>query len=86
MYYGNVPKIFEWNGYKFFFFSNEGFPLEPCHIHVRKGGNVAKYWVGPEIELVSSYGFSSKELTLVEKCIRERKEEIRSKWDEYFNG
>jgi hypothetical protein len=32
-----VPKVFEYGGYKFFFFSNEGEPMEPCHVHVRKG-------------------------------------------------
>jgi len=85
-YYLRVPKIFEWNGYKFFFFSNEGNPLEPRHVHVRKGERVAKLWIDPEVELVSSYGFTSKELSQIEQCIRERIKEIRSKWDEYFNN
>lgn len=40
-----MPKVFEVYGYKFFFFSNEGSPLEPCHIHVRKNGNLAKFWI-----------------------------------------
>ena len=31
-----MPKIFEWKGYKFFFYANEGEPLERCHIHVMK--------------------------------------------------
>ena len=37
-YNWRMPKVFEINGFKFFFFSNEGNPLEPCHIHVRKSG------------------------------------------------
>ena len=57
-----MPKIFEWKGYKFFFFSNEGDPLEPCHIHIRKDKNVAKFWVLPEVSLASSWGMKSKEL------------------------
>ncbi|MBO5116749.1 MAG: DUF4160 domain-containing protein, partial [Treponema sp.] len=40
-----MPKVFEINGFKFFFFSNEGNPLEPCHIHVRKSGCLAKLWI-----------------------------------------
>ncbi|MCP4109321.1 MAG: DUF4160 domain-containing protein [Desulfobacteraceae bacterium] len=32
-------------GYRFFFYSNEGNPLEPLHIHVRKGEAVAKFWI-----------------------------------------
>ena len=35
-YIFTMPRVFELDGYKFFFFSNEGNPLEPCHIHVRK--------------------------------------------------
>ena len=80
-----MPKLFEWNGYKFFFFSNEGQPLEPYHIHVRKGEKIAKFWIDPKVELVWSYGFTSRELNLVETQIRERTEQIRSKWNEYFN-
>ena len=44
-----MPKIFDWKGYRFFFFSNEGDPLEHIHVHVKKGENVAKYWVMPEV-------------------------------------
>jgi hypothetical protein len=80
-----VPKIFEWNGYKFFFYSNEGYPLEPCHVHVRKGEKVAKFWIDPVVEIVSTYGFTPKDLTILEKCINERIVEIRRKWNEYFN-
>ena len=29
-------------GYRFFFFSNEGDPLEPLHIHVQNGEKQAK--------------------------------------------
>ncbi|HIS66667.1 MAG TPA: DUF4160 domain-containing protein, partial [Candidatus Scatomorpha merdipullorum] len=38
-----MPKVFEIDGFKFFFFSNEGNPQEPCHIHVRKGNGLAKF-------------------------------------------
>jgi hypothetical protein len=38
-----VPTVLRWNGYRFFFFSNEG--AEPPHIHVDKGGATAKFWL-----------------------------------------
>ena len=79
-----MPKIFEWNGFKFFFFSNEGVPLEPCHIHVRRGSAVAKFWVGERIDLDSSWEFSSKELNVIEQKIEEQKRLIMEKWDEFF--
>ncbi|HRX49634.1 MAG TPA: DUF4160 domain-containing protein [Spirochaetota bacterium] len=80
-----MPKVFEWNGYKFFFFSNEGNPVEPCHIHVRKGGNIAKFWIGDIVILDSSWGMSSKELSSLESRIEEQRELIMEKWDEFFN-
>jgi len=38
-----MPTIFLWNGYRFYFFSNEG--NEPPHVHVSKGGSAAKFWL-----------------------------------------
>ena len=80
-----MPKVFEWRGYKFFFWSNEGSPREPRHIHVRKGNATAKYWIDPEISLESAYEMSSHELKEIEEIIEERADIIRRKWDEYFN-
>lgn len=31
-----MPKVFEWRGYRFHFFSYEGTPREPVHIHIAK--------------------------------------------------
>ena len=80
-----MPSIFKWNGYNFYFYSNEGLPLEKRHIHIRKGVNVAKYFIEPEICLASSWGMSSRELNELEKQVEKNKELIRRKWDEYFN-
>jgi len=33
--FSELPKVLEYKGYKFFFFSNEGNPLEPSHIHFK---------------------------------------------------
>jgi len=57
-----MPVLFRWKGCKFLFFSNEGDPREPIHIHVRKGEAIAKFWIVPEISLAESWGFSGKEL------------------------
>lgn len=79
-----MPKIFESSGYKFFFYSNEGDPLEPAHIHVRKGILIAKFWIDPEVRLASSWGMSAKELNMLEQIVAECKDLIREKWNEYF--
>ncbi len=79
-----MPKVFEINGYRFFFFSNEGDPRERCHIHVRRGNGLAKFWIDPEIRLESSVDFSAKELRFIEKEIHEHVELIRNRWGEFF--
>ncbi len=50
-----MPAILRCEGYKLFFYSNEGNPREPLHIHIRKGEAVAKFWVAPEVRLADSY-------------------------------
>ena len=39
-----MPVILRIDGFRFFFYSNEGNPLEPAHIHVMKSGSEAKFW------------------------------------------
>ncbi|WP_373888206.1 DUF4160 domain-containing protein [Massilia sp. Root351] len=38
-----MPAVLRYKGYVFFFFSSEGTPREPAHIHVRHGNAVAKF-------------------------------------------
>ncbi len=79
-----MPVIFRYQGYRFFFFSNEGNPLEPCHIHIRKGGNIAKFWLVPEIKLAESYGMSSPELRKLSQLVKQNETLIKEKWNAYF--
>ncbi len=80
-----MPTVFRYRGYRFFFYSNEGDPLEPLHIHVIKGENIAKFWVEPNIAVAQNYGMNPAELTKLGKIINERKELIREFWNEHFN-
>lgn len=52
-----MPVVFRYQGFKFFFYSNEGNPLEPPHIHVRAAGKEAKFWLSPEVWLADIDGF-----------------------------
>lgn len=80
-----MPVILSYKGYRFFFFSNEGDPLEPVHIHVRHGENVAKYWLKPSISLDSSYGFNSRGLREIEALVREHRDTFERAWNVHFN-
>lgn len=77
-----MPTILIEKGYRFFFFSNEGF--EPKHIHVEKAEKYAKFWLDT-VSLASNYKFNSKELKIIEIVIRKHRKEMEMKWDEYFN-
>ena len=80
-----MPVVFRYKGYRFFFYSNEGDPLEPLHIHVRKGESVAKFWVAPQICVAESYGIESSELRKLARVIAENREIIERYWNEYFD-
>ncbi len=56
-----MPNVLRANGYRFFFYSNEGDPREPAHIHVMKGGAEMKIWLEPQISVAESHGFNASE-------------------------
>jgi hypothetical protein len=80
-----MPKVFEWSGYRFHFFSNEGSPREPVHVHVTaRDGATAKFWIQPEVFTASNKGFSAKVLSQLMSVIEKRAEEIESAWNDHF--
>ena len=76
-----MPTVLRWNGYRFYFFSNEG--AEPPHVHVDKVGNTAKYWLQP-VALARSIGYSAKELKQIEGKVAEQAETFLEAWHEHF--
>ncbi|MCH9021940.1 MAG: DUF4160 domain-containing protein [Planctomycetes bacterium] len=80
-----MPRIFEWHGYRFFFFSNEGDPPERCHVHICKGGEYMKVWIDPQVELDRAYGINSKQINKLIKVTIENRDLIKEKWDEHIN-
>lgn len=81
-----MPVILRYKGYRFFFFSNEGNPLEPLHVHVREGERIAKFWLEPEILLADNCGFSAHQLSEIWGVIRENRRLMKEKWHEYFGA
>jgi hypothetical protein len=80
-----VPVAFRYKGYRFFFFSNEGDPLEPMHVHVRRGEAVAKFWMLPQISLAESYGMKSAELRELMQVAENSRELIEGYWNEHLS-
>jgi len=79
-----MPVVFRDRGARFFFFSNEGNPREPAHIHVLKDDGEAKFWLRPDVTLADSHGFSRRELAELARTIEARRGEIERAWHEHF--
>ncbi len=81
-----MPTIFRHRGYRFFFYSNEGVPREPLHVHARKGNAVAKFWLEPVSEVADSRGVAAHELHELLDVAIEHRAEIARFWNEHFGS
>lgn len=79
-----MPKVFEQSGFRFHFFSNEGDPREPVHVHVTKDGIDAKLWLDPEIAIAFNKGYDARTLRWIAGVVAERRQEIEDAWNEFF--
>ncbi len=79
-----MPKVLDYEGYRYFFFSNEGDPLKPAHIHVRKDRKIAKFWLEPDVSLAKSWGFQSRELKAIRNVVEDNQEMFKKRWYDYF--
>ncbi len=78
-----MPEVFRIYGFVFFFYSNEG--QEPIHIHVRKAGGFAKFWIEP-VELDFAQGMKVQDLKKAEELINENIGLIKEKWHEIHSS
>jgi hypothetical protein len=76
-----MPRIFEKDGFSFFFYSNEHLPI---HVHVRKSGGEAVFVVEGSVELRESQGLNVKDLGKAQVLAEENKELIIKKWNEHL--
>ncbi len=76
-----MPTVFEKDGYKFFFYSNEHVPI---HVHVRHGGGEAVFDVEEIIELRESQNMKINELSKAQKLAKEHRNLILERWHEHI--
>jgi len=79
-----MPVVFRLRGFRFFFYSNEGTPREPVHIHVEKGEAEAKFWLFPEVSVAYNDGYDARTLRELIEIVRENRDLIVRAWDEHF--
>lgn len=79
-----MPTILLIDGWRFFFYSNEG--NEPIHIHCQKNDKECKYWLDVknfDILEAYSYNLNDKDKRKVKKIIFEYFEVIEKEWKEF---
>ena len=79
-----MPVVFRYKAFRFFFYSNEGSPREPIHVHVIGQGGEAKFWIAPVIGLATSDGLNAKTLRDLEQAVEGNLDLIKETWNGYF--
>lgn len=79
-----MPVVFREGGFRFFFYSNEGNPREPVHIHAEKSGVEAKFWLLPDVSVAYNDGYDARTLRWLLETVEERKRSIEEAWNEHF--
>ena len=79
-----MPIVFRYKGFRFFFYSNEGSPREPLHIHARGGAGEAKFWLKPHVQVAGSEGLDARLLRELAGVVAARTDLIEEAWNEHF--
>lgn len=79
-----MPVVRRADGFRFAFFSNEGDPLEPAHVHVSKGSGEAKVWLEPDVFIADAYGFSPAALRAIVRIASSHRSELPRAWHDRF--
>jgi hypothetical protein len=79
-----MPVVFRERGFRFFFYSNEGSPREPLHIHVERDNVEAKFWLRPAVRVAYNDGYDARTLRELQNLIEANSNRIERAWDEHF--
>lgn len=80
-----MPTIIFINGWRLFFYSNEG--NEPVHIHAIKGNMECKYWIlkdSVEIQEAFSFNLTTPARKEIKKIIYQNFDSILKAWNVHF--
>lgn len=79
-----MPNVRQISEFRLFFYSNEGNPREPLHIHARRNESEAKFWLRSQVVLAYNDGFNAKVLRELTEIVEQHRDEIARAWDEFF--
>jgi len=76
-----VPTIMYFEGFRFFFYSNEE---DRMHVHVEREKMEVKVWLDT-FEVASNYGFRKHELLVIKTIVRKHEKALKKAWTAHFN-
>ncbi len=76
-----MPAVLRRGPYRLFFYAADR--EEAKHVHVERGRNVAKFWLGP-VRLGDSGGFARMEIGRLRILVERNEDLLSRKWDEFF--
>lgn len=85
-----MPQIFRIGPYLIYFWSNEGVPCEPVHVHIALGtptNQATKVWItksGKCLVANNNSKIPNKTLRTITRILEARSAEIVEKWKGYF--
>ena len=80
-----MPKLLDWHGWKFYFYSREGMPLEPPHVHIRRDRSEAKIWLTPMVRVASDRRMDPRTLKMLLQIVSEHRDEFEERWHDFFS-
>lgn len=87
-----MPQIFRIGPYLIYFWSNEGNPSEPVHVHIAEGvpsAGATKVWItrsGKCLLCNNNSKIPNRTLKIVMRIIEARSAEVVEKWISYFGS
>lgn len=81
-----MPVVFRHRGYRYGFYSNEGDPREPPHVHVSKDGIDAKFWLGSDVEVAYNRGYPDRVVRDLTEIVIRRQALLRKAWNDHFSA
>lgn len=85
-----MPQLFKFGRFVVYFWSNEGMPEEPVHVHVCEGvpsANATKFWItekGKALLQNNNSRIRAKDLNMIQKIIEANSDLIIKEWTEHF--
>lgn len=78
-----MPKVFEWKGWRFEFYSLDRH--EPPHVHIRKDRKETKVWL-ENLTIARNKRCTDKELNELLTVVGDQQKSFLEKWHEHFGN